>query len=439
MLKALLSRFADSPALVSEAYTNQFEGCLSALANNPDLPKMLSEKMAADDDGFWPDPNSWRAAYRPYIVRDGILQIPVRGVLLSDFGWQVGSWATGYQYISRAFHRGLSDPEVKGIAFLVNSPGGEVAENFDLVDRIHTQRGVKPIRAFAYEHAYSAAYSVISTADRIDMSRTGGVGSIGVLITHIDVSKAMDNVGWKITFISAPKDGHKTDGNPYEPLTDEVRARWQKRAEALYDIFVTTVARGRGISEEAVRATKALTFTAEEAIERGLADNVAPLDDAMAAFAADLSSTKGNDTMSDTENAAAADAAINAARAEGKTEGHAAGMKEGATAERNRINAIISSDEGKARPKAALSAALKTDMSVEQAKAFLSDLPEEKAEAPNTGKTEREEASNRQRFDAAMQVDKPDVGADHGEADADDNVVSMAASFGIPGIRQNRS
>lgn len=86
------------------------------------------------------------------------------------------------------------------------------------------------------------------------------------------------------------------------------------------------------------------------------------------------------------------------ARAAGVTEGRAAGLKEGVIAERARISAILASDEGKKRPKAALSAALKTEMTVEQASAFLADLAEEKPEATTT-KTKANEQSH---FDKAM-------------------------------------
>ncbi len=68
--------------------------------------------------------------------------------------------------------------EVKGIAFVIDSPGGHVAGNFDLVDKIFAARDVKPIRAFAAENAYSAAYSIASAAQSITVARTGGVGSI---------------------------------------------------------------------------------------------------------------------------------------------------------------------------------------------------------------------------------------------------------------------
>src|SRR5690606_35412971 len=106
-----------------------------------------------------------------------------------------------------------------------------------------------------------------------------GVGSIGVVTSHVDMSKMMDDIGYKITFIHAGK--HKVDGNSYESLKPEVKERIQARINELYDVFVATVARNRGLDEQAVRDTEALTFSPSEAMSKGLADSVGPLDDAV--------------------------------------------------------------------------------------------------------------------------------------------------------------
>lgn len=419
MLDALLARFKDSPALVAPENQHTFEGCLSALSKMEDFDKLMQTR-ASDDDDFWPEPDNWRSYYRPYTVRNGILFVPVKGVLLHDFPWQVGSWATGYDYIWRAFQRGMDDSNVRGIAFLIHSPGGDVAGNFDMVDRMFAMRGKKPIRAFAHEFAYSAAYSIASVADKIVMSRTGGVGSIGVVTAHFDASKMMDEWGVKITFIHFGR--HKVDGNPYEALKPEVKARIQARIDELGEVFVATVARNRGMDADAVRATEALTYPASEAMSIGLADEVGPLDDAVAAFAADLSNEEGDEQMGEKTPAAADQAAIDTAR----TEGVAQGKKEGAIEERQRISAILDSEAGKKRPAAAFAAALDTDMSVEAATAFLAKLPEE-APAAKAGAEEDEGDEKKTKAEQAADFSKamkesgnPEVGADTGKGGSEE-------------------
>lgn len=322
-----LARFADAPALVSPDRRDEFEACLSAVSGDAALRTAMAEQAVAGGDPFW----DVAQYYRPYVVVDGILQIPVRGVLLNDFPYQFGSWATGYGYISKALERGLGDADVKGIALVINSPGGEVAGNFDLVDSIFAARAVKPIRAFAAEAAYSAAYSIASAAQSISLPRTGGVGSIGVVTSHLDISKAYDEIGFKVTFIFAG--AHKVDGNAYEPLPPAVKARIQERIDALYQVFVSTVARNRGLDEQAVRDTEALTFMASEALSNGLADAIGSLDSSLAAFAADvLNPDEGDETMSDTKPAMTVASAkadypdvANALIAEGRTAAEADG------------------------------------------------------------------------------------------------------------------
>ncbi len=408
MPNPLLARFESQPALVAPEMRGVFESCLSQtsalltrLETATDQPKMADDFWFAEDD--------WRAFLRPYIVRNGILQIPVKGVLLHDFPYQFGSWATGYEYIWRAFERGQRDPEVKGVALVEDSPGGMVAGCFDLVDKIYTFENRKPLRAFAQESAYSAAYAIASVADTINVSRTGGVGSIGVVTAHVDVSKMLDEWGYKLTFIFAGK--HKVDGNPYQALPEDVRARIQARIDELYQVFVSSVARNRGMDEKAIRDTEALTFTATQAVSNGLADSIGSLDDAVAAFAADLSPDEGDETMSGQTNQSAVDqaAAIETARNEGMTAGLNQGRTEGATAERARIVAILDSEEGKKRPTAALAAALDTDMSAEQATKFLGKLAEEKpaAAVPEND----DEPKGKSAFETAMEKgDNPDLG-----------------------------
>lgn len=413
-----LARFDQAPALVNPHQQMQFDASIeraSTFMTRLDdrlssEPVEVAKDLAHNDDGFWPSADSWMARYRPYVVVNGTLHIPVKGVLLHDFGYNLGDWATGYDYITRAIQRGLADGNVKRIALVVNSPGGEVAGCFECADKIFAARSQKPIHGFAHEHGYSAAYAIISAASVIHVSRTGGVGSIGVVTSHMDVSKRMEQLGVKITFIFAGK--HKVDGNAYEALSAEVKQRIQTRIDELYGVFVSTVARHRNLDEAAVRETEAKTFTASEALSNGLADKVGPFDEALASFEAELSTETENETMSTQDSSAtdqAAAAALDAARNEGMT----AGRTEGAANERARISAILGSDEAKTRPVAAMNVAMKTNMAVEDAAAFLANLNEESAAA--TESTENAGAgAGDNRFNTAMQNGNPDLNGNGG-------------------------
>lgn len=408
----LIARFAGVESLVSPEHQARFDSDLvqANLAIVAFQARDAASPAPVMSDSFWYASDDWRAAYRPYVVKDGVLQIPIKGVLLNDFSFALGSWATGYTYIWKAFERGMADPEVKGIALICHTPGGEVAGNFDLVDKMFAMKGTKPIYGFAHEAAYSAGYSIISVSDKIWISRTGGVGSIGVVTGHLDVSQAMEKAGLKFTYIFAGK--HKVDGNPYEALSDDVKARIQGRIDALYDVFVSTVARNRPVlSEQEVRDTEALTFTATEAVSKKLADAIGSLDDATAAFVADLSSDDGDETMADQANTTTVDLAVhNTALAAARSEGETAGRQ----AERARVVAILGSDQAVERPTAALAAALETDMTVEQATNFLGKLPAEAKVEPAAPKDQGSAGGGvgGDRFNKAMDsTGNPNVGA----------------------------
>lgn len=411
-----IARFANEPCFVAPQARSAFEASLRSLAQQFKVPE---NELASTD--FWAPPGSWLAAIRPYQVVDGILHIPVRGVLLHDFPYQFFGMATGYAYIAKAIERGLDDSAVDGIALIINSPGGEVAGCFDLVDKIYNARGEKPIRAYASEAAYSAAYAVASAAETLSVARTGGVGSIGVVTAHFDMSAYMEKQGVKITFIHAGK--HKVDGNPYEALPDDVKARIQERIDSLYSVFVATVARNRGMEEQAVRDTEALTYTATEALSVKLADAIGSLDDGLASFLADLNPQQGGTEMSKDQDKAVIDQqAVEAARAEGVAEGKAEGVK----AERERIGAIMALDDAKERRDSAFNIALKTDMTVEQAADLLKTLPKAtKEEKPA-------EAAKPTPFEKAMaENENPELGSGDGAAAEMSDVDRICADAGI--------
>src|SRR5258708_31500551 len=100
-----------------------------------------------------------------------------------------------YQEMAANFKRALDDNRVEAICLQINSPGGEVAGLFDLVDNIYSARGGKPIYAIVDDMACLAAYGIASAAGRICFPRTGGVGSVGVIAMHIDVSTMLTNAG----------------------------------------------------------------------------------------------------------------------------------------------------------------------------------------------------------------------------------------------------
>lgn len=161
--------------------------------------------------------------------------------------------------------------------------GGEVSGAFELADRIYAARGRKPIVAVADGMAASAAYLAASAADEVVLTTTSYVGSIGVVMRHVDYSRALANEGINVSHIFAGE--HKVDGNPYQPLPTSVREHLQADIEGLYQMFVQAVAKHRGMEEQAVRDTRAAVYRGVAGVAARLADRIGTAD----AVIADLS------------------------------------------------------------------------------------------------------------------------------------------------------
>nr|WP_220458969.1 S49 family peptidase [Morganella morganii] len=249
------------------------EVIVSSLTERLGITQVRSTMME-DDDGYFS-----RKARKDsgYDVLEGIAVISVYGTLVQKLGTlRPYSGMTGYDGIRRVFLTAVNDPEVKGICLDIDSPGGEVAGCFDLVDLIYTERGKKPIHAILSENAFSAAYAIASAADKIFVPRTGGVGSVGVIVIHCDWSQRIKDDGLKVSIITYGN--RKAESNPYVALSDEAKAAIQHDVDEMGRLFVSTVSRNRGLSETVIRNTQAACYLAAEGVQMGLADVVASPD-----------------------------------------------------------------------------------------------------------------------------------------------------------------
>ncbi|GIX15413.1 MAG: hypothetical protein KatS3mg118_3372 [Paracoccaceae bacterium] len=156
----------------------------------------------------------------------------------------------------------------------IDSPGGEVGGLFDLADdirRLGTETG-KPVWAVASEAALSAACAIASAASRTYVTRTGEMGSVGVVALHVDASAADAMAGRRYTLIHAG--ARKIDGQPHAPLDPAAHTAIQADVDALHGELVAMVAHNRGLAPEAIRAMEAATYRGAACVEAGLADAV---------------------------------------------------------------------------------------------------------------------------------------------------------------------
>jgi signal peptide peptidase SppA len=225
------------------------------------------------------------ASGRPMPFRrtsEGVAIITIVGELVNRGAWiGASSGLVSYEGISHQLSCAAADPQSRSVLLDIESPGGEAVGAFECAAMVRKAAAIKPVIAVVNGMACSAGYSIASGATRIITTPTGLSGSIGVVMMHMDYSKMLAGAGVEPTFIFAGD--HKVDGNPYEPLPDDIRAAFQSEIDAFYGLFLQTVAAGRGarMTQQQARATQARVFMGEAAVWAGLADAIMTFDEAV--------------------------------------------------------------------------------------------------------------------------------------------------------------
>lgn len=206
------------------------------------------------------------------ITRAGsTMEVLVEGVLTEKpdlwAAW-FGGGNTTYDSIVQALASARTDDTVKEVVLRVNSPGGTVDGLFDALGAIEGFRADsgKKLRVIASK-AQSAAFAIASAAGPIQAKNAGSMfGSIG---TAIDFSMWSGMKTISITNTESP------DKRP-NPETEEGRAVITRQLDALNEIFVDAIARGRGTTVEDVTKNygRGASFVAAEAKRLGMIDSL---------------------------------------------------------------------------------------------------------------------------------------------------------------------
>lgn len=212
--------------------------------------------------------------------------IPVYGPISARMSLMSNSsGGTSLDDLTGSIDSALADPSIDAIVLEVDSPGGTVDGVPEAAAKIRGARGQKPIYAIANTMAASAAYWLAAQAEQVFVTKSGSVGSIGIFAAHHDMSAAYEQAGEKVTLVSAGK--FKTEGNEYEPLSDEAKAAIQSQVDVFYGMFTSDVAKGRGVSVDAVRSNfgQGRVVLANDALAAGMVDGIDTLENVVRAAA----------------------------------------------------------------------------------------------------------------------------------------------------------
>ncbi len=185
------------------------------------------------------------------LTNDGIAVIQVRGAMMKS----VPSMADGTSTvrIRQQIRAARRDSDVRGAMLVMDTPGGTVKGNADLVGDVADFAAAKPIFAFVEDMCASAGVSVASQATKryanTDKAVYGSMGTYGVIV---DYSGEAEKLGVKVHVIKAGD--FKGMGEPGSVITEEQLAEMQRVINGMNESYLAMIAQGLGKSIDSIRA-----------------------------------------------------------------------------------------------------------------------------------------------------------------------------------------
>lgn len=214
-------------------------------------------------------------------VRDRIAVITFEGTISPPF---TGRWL-------RQLKQAQEDATVRGVLLVIDSPGGFVADSHQLYREIQKLSKDKPVYVAMKRIAASGGLYIamgVGEQGKIYAEPTTWTGSIGVIIPRYNATELVAKVGVKSEpLVTGPL---KDSLNPFRDMREQDKVVWDAIMDDAFGRFVSVIADNRSqLNDKEVRAlATGQIYTANQALQNHLVDQIGYTEDAINALAATL-------------------------------------------------------------------------------------------------------------------------------------------------------
>ncbi|EAH6539936.1 signal peptide peptidase SppA, partial [Campylobacter jejuni] len=172
-----------------------------------------------------------------------------------------------------------NDSNIKGVLFVIDSPGGAFAPSMELALAIKDLKIKKPVLVYASGTMASGSYLAGVGANKILANPASFIGSIGVIMQGADLSGLANKLGIKEQTIQAGE--FKSAGTFARAWNENERNFLQGLIDQSYDLFTGFVAKERALDlNKKDQWANARVFLAAKAKELGLIDELSNYENA---------------------------------------------------------------------------------------------------------------------------------------------------------------
>jgi protease-4 len=182
--------------------------------------------------------------------------------------------------VTSALRAAFKDKATKAVVLRINSPGGSPVQAHTIYDEMRRLRKAYPaipLYAVVEDLCASGGYYVAVGADRIYVSASSIVGSIGVRMDSFGFTGLMEKLGVKRRLLIAGKNKAMLD--PFLPVDEDQKRHALVLLNEIHEQFIAVVREGRGDRlKETPGMFSGLIWTGRTGIELGLVDGLGTLD-----------------------------------------------------------------------------------------------------------------------------------------------------------------
>lgn len=172
-----------------------------------------------------------------------------------------------------------NDDDIKGVLFVIDSPGGAFAPSMELALAIKDLKDKKPVIAYASGTMASGSYLAGVSANKILANPASFIGSIGVIMQGADISELAKKLGIKEQTVQAGK--FKSAGTFVRQWSKQEREFLQDLINQSYNLFTDFVAKERKLElKDKDKWADARVFLAFKAKKLGLIDELSNYENA---------------------------------------------------------------------------------------------------------------------------------------------------------------
>ncbi|MEK9211515.1 S49 family peptidase [Sphingomonas sp. 2378] len=270
MNQHVLAAIRSEPWAIVPAYLDAIEAIALRMMDHPALIAVERDGHEARFADATARMGERAPGTRTAALRDGVGIVPMFGPVFPRAGGLATSGATTLDAVAADLRALEASPEVRNVLMTIDSPGGAVSGVHDFAR--YVANFSKPLAVHVSGQCCSAAYWIASQASGgISLDPTGVVGSIGVCMST-SYQEGPDMSGRRSIDITSSNAPNKRP----DLSTEEGRAALRSTLDAIESVFISTVAKGRGVSEATVRADfgQGGTLTGKDAKAAGMVDRV---------------------------------------------------------------------------------------------------------------------------------------------------------------------